>query len=102
MPLPVKTPQMKAFLQTYAKVSKERDILLCAVLAIRNIKNSIPFDAADAATACIRIAREALAQLIESQRGPEVNLAGMVEAAEALLATTDPQGSKPPKSERGQ
>ena len=63
--------EREQFLKSYAKVSKERDLLLCAVLAIRNIKISIPFDAAAAATECIHIAREALAQLIESQRSTD-------------------------------
>jgi hypothetical protein len=89
LPQPVNTPQMAAFLKSYAKVSKERDLLLCAVLAIRNIKISIPFDAAAAATKCIQIAAEALAQLIENQRKPDVDPAGLAEAAEELRGTNE-------------
>lgn len=36
--------------------------LLEALRRIRNIKDQIPFDAADAASECVRIAREALAK----------------------------------------
>lgn len=102
-PQPVTTPpQVAAFLKSMANISEERreciqiakeaiaqrDLLLGAVWAIRNIKDSIPFDASDAATECIRIAKEAIAQLLER------------EAAGDARATSDPQAVQA-ESEKG-
>jgi hypothetical protein len=44
---------------------RERQLLLGAILLIRNIQTRIPFDAAGAATECIRIAKEALHEIME-------------------------------------